>query len=70
MAKQIIGGIGSLLGLKKKKAAPVAAAEKKGPIITQLAPGTTAPNMRRQIMNAQTAPTLADKLGSIGKLGG
>ncbi len=72
MAKKIIGGIGGLLGIggKKKKAEAAATTEQKGPVITQLAPGTTAPNMRRRLTNAQVGTVLNTKLGGgAGKLG-
>lgn len=68
MAKKIIGGIGGLLGIKKKKAAGPAATERKGPVVTPLAPGA-APAMRRRLSAAQQAMP-GGKLGTVGKLGG
>lgn len=71
MATKILGGIGSLLGIGKKKAEPAPAAPeaKKGPIITQLpgAPTISTPLAARRRTGRATAPSptiLADKLGS------
>lgn len=70
MAKKIFKGIGSLIGIGKKKAEPAAAPEvKKGPIITQLPGGPATPTLlnarRRARGGAAPSPTiLADKLGS------
>lgn len=67
MAKKIFKGIFG--GGKKKTAEPVAAPEKKGPIITQLADGPAASLDPRRRRRGKTPgpfdPTiLADKLGS------
>lgn len=68
MAKKIFKGIGSLLGIgKKKKAEPAPAAEQKGPIITPLG-GAPAPDPRRRRVGTKRGlvePTiLSDKLGN------
>ena len=69
MAKKIIGGVGSLLGLnKKKKKAPEEPAEQKGPIIKPLAANdhrlTKRRGFIRGVSRAVGAPTiLSDKLG-------
>lgn len=68
MAKKIIGGIGSILGLKKKKKADAAAAVQpaKGPIIKQLG-SVEAPAANLAALLARRrgdSPTiLSDKLG-------
>jgi hypothetical protein len=71
MARKIIGKVGSLLGLKKKKkpdettAAPAA---QKGPIIKQLG-GTNTPTVtnlaaiRARLGNGGPGTLLSDKLG-------
>lgn len=71
MATKIFKGIGSLLGIGKKKAEPAAAPEvKKGPIITQLPGAPSTPTLldaRRRAARGSAAPSptiLADKLGS------
>lgn len=68
MAKKVIGGIGSLLGLKKKKKAPAPApveAKKRGfePIIKQLGSSQARilPLARRGVVGPATI--LTDKLG-------
>lgn len=71
MAKKIIGGIGGLLGIGgKKKKAETPAAEQKGPIVTPLAPGTTAPNMRRRRTGTPPDPQRGTILGGNYRLGG
>lgn len=71
MAKKIIGGIGSVLGLKKKRKAPAPAptdAESKprfSPKITQL--GNASPQslslIERMRRRASSSTVLSDKLG-------
>ena len=66
MAKKIIGGIGSLLGIKKKKeAAPAAVAEQKGPIVKPLGGSlsATVPAVRRRRATLSRPGDVSDRLG-------
>lgn len=68
MAKKILKGVGGLLGIggKKKAASTSTTAEQKGPIVTQLAPGTVPPNRRRTVAGRTIGQDKATILGGLG----
>lgn len=65
MAKKIFKGVGSVLGVNKKKAAPVEAAPVSGPVITQLKPDDPRLNKKRR-----PATLIGNTLGGTDRLGG
>lgn len=69
MAKKIFKGVGGVLGLNKKKAAPVATdSTPTGPVTAPLSAGDARLNRRRK--RNQPAPSLLSGIGTTDRMGG